>query len=138
MIKRKNNHNHDNNNQNNNHNNKIHNNHNNSKNIILIIIVIIRIILIILIIRIRGGFRGGGGGAVGGPPLILFQKSIFGRPTLKFFLRRLWRQYILTLRGSARQKKTRCFVKIFQKVPKNGFFDCFFKNLPAAQKILPK
>ena len=25
--------------------------------------------------------------------------------------------------------------KIFQKLPKNGFFDCFFKNLPAAQKI---
>ena len=137
MIKRKNNHNHNNNNQNNNNHNKNHNNHNNSKNIILIIIVIIRIILIILIIRIRGGFRGGGGGGAV-PPLISFQKSIFGRPTLKFFLRRLWRQYILTLRGSARQKKTRCFVKIFQKVPKNGFLDCFFKNLPAAQKILPK
>ena len=36
-----------------------------------------------------------------------------------------------TLRGRARD----FFVKIFQKVPKNGFFDCFFKNLPAAQKI---
>ena len=49
----------------------------------------------------RGGFRGGGGGAGGRPlpspqgfdplptqrvpPLILFKKSIFGPPTLKFF-----------------------------------------------------
>ena len=27
-----------------------------------------------------------------------FKKSSFGRPTLKYFLRRLWRQYILILR----------------------------------------
>ena len=38
------------------------------------------------------------------------------------------RKYILTLRGSARQKKRDFFVNIFRKVPKNGFFDCFFKN----------
>ena len=96
---------------------------------------------------LRGGFRGGGGGGRPPPqgfdplptqrvpPLILFQKSVFGRPTLKLFQRRLRRQYILTLRGSARQKKRDFFVKFFQNVPKNGFFDCFFKNLPAAQKI---
>ena len=47
-------------------------------------------------IKIRGGFRGGGVRSrplsgirppadPKGPPLILFQKSIFGRPTLKFF-----------------------------------------------------
>ena len=106
------------------------------------------------ILNHRGGFRegerGGGGGGGGrtpsssgirppadpkGPPLILFQKSIFGRPTLKFFLRRLRRQYILTLRGSARQK-THFFVKIFQKVPKNDFFDCFFKHLPIQGKTV--
>ena len=64
------------------------------------------------IITDRGGFRGADAPSSGirppadpkGPPaLILFQKSIFGRPTLKFFYRRLGRQYILTLRGSARQ-----------------------------------
>ena len=59
------------------------------------------------------------------PPLILFQKFIFGRPTLKFFKRCLRRQYILTLRGSA-PKKRDFLVNIFQKVPKNCFFDCFF------------
>ena len=45
--------------------------------------------------HIRGGFRGGGADAPPQgfdplptqrvPPLILFQKSLFGRPTLKFF-----------------------------------------------------
>ena len=62
------------------------------------------------------------------PPLVPFQKSIFGRPTLKFFQRRLWCQFILILRGSARQKNAFFFVKIFQKVPKNGFFDLFFQK----------
>ena len=48
----------------------------------------------------RGGFRGGAGGGGGAdappqgfdplptqrvPPLMLFQKSLFGQPTLKFF-----------------------------------------------------
>ena len=37
--------------------------------------------------------------------------------------------------GERAPKKRNFFVKIFQKVPKNGFFDRFFKNLPAAQKI---
>ena len=63
-----------------------------------------------------------------GPPLVLFKKSIFGRPTLKFFLRRLWRQYILILRGDRTPKKRNFSVKIFQKVPKNAFFGLFFQN----------
>ena len=50
-----------------------------------------------------------------GPPFDTFSEIHFCRPTLKFFQRRLWRQYILTLRGSARQKKPDFFVKIFQK-----------------------
>ena len=38
-----------------------------------------------------------------------------------------------------RAEKRNFLVKIFQKVPKNALFDCFFfKNLSAAQKILPK
>ena len=59
---------------------------------------------------IRGGFRGGGGWRTF---LFLrystpcrhkgtFKKSSFARPTLIFFQRRLRRQYILILRGSAR------------------------------------
>ena len=39
---------------------------------------------------------------------------------------------------SAPKKKRDFFVNIFQKVPKNGFLDCFFNFLPAAQKVLPK
>ena len=84
---------------------------------------------------IRGGFRGGKAGGRSLPPpqgfdplptqkvstLVLFKKSIFGRPTLK---------------ERERAKKTRFFVK----VPKNGFFYLFFfsKSLAAAQKIWPK
>ena len=73
-----------------------------------------------------------------GRPLILFQKSIFGRPTLKFFLKAPLASIYTNFEGERAPKKRDFFVKIFQKVPKNGFFDCFFKNLPAAQKILPK
>ena len=36
-------------------------------------------------------------------------------------------------------KKNAIFLsKFFKKCPKTAFFDCFFKNLPPAQKILPK
>ena len=72
------------------------------------------------------------------PSLVLFNKSICGWPTLKFFYRRLGRQHIQTLRRSTRQKKRNFFVKTFRKLPKNGFCDLFFRNLPAAQKIWPK
>ena len=88
----------------------------------------------------RGGFRGGGGGGDAPPPqgfdplptqrvppLILFQKSIFGRPTLKFFLRRLRRQYMLFLRGSARQKNAFFLSKFFKKCPKTAFLTVFSK-----------
>ena len=47
------------------------------------------------------------------------------------------RQYLLILRGERAPKKLNFLVKIFQKVPKNAFFACFFKNLPVARKILP-
>ena len=40
--------------------------------------------------------------------------------------------------GKRALKKRNFLVKIFQKVPKNAVFACFFKILPAAQKILPK
>ena len=99
----------------------------------------------------RGGFGGWGGGGGGGegvdtlfslqefdplptqrvPPLVLFKKSIFGDGRL--CKKALWRQYILTLRGSSRQKNA-----IFLSKISGFFFTCFFKNLPAAQKIWPK
>ena len=66
-----------------------------------------------------------------GPPLVLFTKPIFGRPTLKFFERRLWRQYIITLRGSARQKNAIFLSKFSKKCPKTAFLTCFFKKLHA-------
>ena len=55
------------------------------------------------------------------PPLILFKKSIFGQPTLKIFKRRLWRQYILTLRSSARQKNA-IFGQNFSKSAQTRLF----------------
>ena len=41
--------------------------------------------------------------------------------------------------GERAPKKRNFLVKIFQKVPKNAFFlACFFKILPAAQKVFTK
>ena len=78
-----------------------------------------------------GGWPGGGGGGgrtpsfssgirppadPNGPPLSYFEISVFGWPTLKFFKRRLWRQYILILKGErAPKKKTQFFCPNFQK-----------------------
>ena len=74
--------------------------------------------------RIRGGFRGGGGRTPfpsgirhpadpKGPPLVLFKKSTFKKSTI-----------FTTFEGGKRN----FLVKIFQKVPKNAFFDCFFSS----------
>ena len=104
----------------------------------------------------RGGFWGGGAGGGGGggrtpfsqgfdplptqrvPPLILFQKSLFWPTDPKIFLKAPLAPIYTNFVGERAPKKRDFFVNIFQKLPKNGFFDCFFKNLPAAQKILPK
>ena len=98
----------------------------------------------------RRGFRGGGVGwrwAIAFPQgfdplptqivphLILFNKSIFGRATLKFFKRRPRRQYTLILMGERAPKKRDCLVKFSKKCLKTPFLDCFFKCLPAAQKV---
>ena len=55
-----------------------------------------------------------------GPPFDTFSEIHIWPTGSKIFLEAPSRQYILTLRGSARQKKRDFFVKIFQKVPKNG------------------
>ena len=73
-----------------------------------------------------------------GTLLVLFKKSILVTDS-KIFLRRLWRQYILSLRWSARKKKRDFFCQNFPKSAQKRLYDLFFfKNLPAAQKIWPK
>ena len=98
----------------------------------------------------RGGFRGGRvrkpppppsllrDSTQRVPPLVLFKKCISGRPTLKLFYRRLWRQYILTNFEEGAQKKRNFLVKIFQKVPKNAFLGLFFQNFACGAQNLAK
>ena len=74
-----------------------------------------------------------------GPPLVLIKKSIFGRPTLIIFTAPSVPMNTNFERECAPKKTQFFLVKIFQKVPKNGFFDpFFFKILPAGQNTRPK
>ena len=73
-----------------------------------------------------------------GPTFDTFSEIHFWQTDPKIFLKAPSAPIYTNFEGERAPKKTLFFVKIFQKVPKNGFFDCFFKNLPAAQKILPK
>ena len=73
-----------------------------------------------------------------GPPFDTFSEIHFWQIDPKIFLKAPLAPIYTNFEGERAPKKTLFFVKIFQKVPKNGFFDSFFKNLPAAQKILPK
>ena len=96
----------------------------------------------------RGGFRGGGGGYgrpppsgirspadPKGPPFDTFSEIHFWPTDPKIFLKAPLAPIYTNFEGERAPKKRDFFVKIFQKLPKNGFFDCFFfKNLPAAQK----
>ena len=68
-----------------------------------------------------------------GPPF-----RTFGTTDPKIFLKAPLAPLNTNIEGERAPKKKDLFVKIFQKVPKNGFLTCFFKNLPAAQKIWPK
>ena len=63
------------------------------------------------------------------PPMVLFKKSIFGRPTQKFFYRRLWCQYTLTLREGECAQKKRLFC---------GSFDLFFQKFACGAENSPK
>ena len=95
----------------------------------------------------RGGFRGGAGGADAppsgirppadpkGPPFDTFSEIHFWPTDPKIFLKAPSAPIYTNFEGERAPKKRDFFVKIFQKLPKNGFFDCFFKNLPAALKI---
>ena len=73
-----------------------------------------------------------------GPPFDTFSEIHFWPSGPKIFLKAPLAPIYTNFEGERAPKKRNFFDKIFQKVPKNGFFDCFFKNLPAAQKILPK
>ena len=104
--------------------------------------------------RIYVGAGVGGGGVVAdaflsgirppadpkGPPFGTFQEIHFLPTDPKTFLREPLAPIYTIFEGERAPKKTRFFVKIFQKVPKNGFFDLFFffKKLPAAQQNLDK
>ena len=84
------------------------------------------------------GGGGGGGGENGhfsgirppadpkGPPFGTFWEIHFWLTDSKLFLKAPLAPIYKNFEGSARQKITRFFVKTFQKVPKNGFFDLFF------------
>ena len=93
----------------------------------------------------RGGFRGGGADALSsgirppadpkGPPFDTFSEIHFWPTDPKIFLKAPLAPIYTNFEGERAPKKCNFFVKIFQKLPKNGCFDCFFKNLPAAHKI---
>ena len=83
----------------------------------------------------RGGFRGAGGGRPPpsgirppadpkGPPFDTFSEIHFWPTDPKIFLKAPLAPIYTNFEG--------------ERAPKKRFFDCFFKNLPAAQKILPK
>ena len=90
----------------------------------------------------RGGFRGRGGGISDapppssgirppadpkGPPFDTFSEIHFWPTDPKIFLKSPLAPIYTNFEGERAPKKRDFFVKIFQKVPKNGFFDCFSK-----------
>ena len=66
-----------------------------------------------------------------GLPFDTFSEIHFWPTDPKIFLKAPLAPIYTNFEGERAPKKTRFFVKNFQKVPKNGFFDCFFENLPA-------
>ena len=100
------------------------------------------------VLQARGGFRGGRGRTPPPPlrdstlcrpkgsPFDTFSEIHFWPTDPKIFLKAPSATICTNFEGERAPKKRDFFVKFFQKVHKNGFFDCFFfKNLPAAQKI---
>ena len=91
----------------------------------------------------RGGFRGGGADASPplrdstprrpkGSPFVTFSEIHFWPTDPKIFLKATSAPIYTNFKGERAPKKRDFFVK---KCPKTAFFDCFFKNLPPAQKI---
>ena len=98
----------------------------------------------ITLIRVRGGFGEGDGGRPlplrdfsptdpMGSPFVVFWAIHFWLTDPIFFLKRLWRQYILIVRGSARRKKNDFLVNILQKYLK--VLACFFRSFLQRRKL---
>ena len=69
------------------------------------------------------------------PPFDTFSEIHFCPTDPKIVLKAPLAPIYTNFEGERAPKKRDSFVKIFQKVSKNGFLDCYFKNLLAAQKI---
>ena len=72
------------------------------------------------------------------PPLILFQKSIFGRPTLKFFLKAPLAPIYSNFEGERAPKKTRFFCNIFSKSAQKRLFWLFFQKFACGPENFAK
>ena len=93
---------------------------------------------------------GGGGGADAlfsgirppadpkGPPFDTFSEIHFWPNDPKIFLKTPSAAIYTNFEVGARAEKTQLFGQNFPKSALKRLFDCFFKFLPAAQKILPK
>ena len=99
----------------------------------------------------RGGFRGGGRGGADaplsgirppadpkGPPFDTFSEIHFWRTDPKIFLKAPLAPIYTNFEGERAPKKTKFFCQNFSKSAQKRLFDCFFKNLPAAQKLFTK
>ena len=90
----------------------------------------------------RWGWGGGGGGGLGvrlppsvirppadpkGHPFDTFSEIHFWPTDPKIFLKAPWAPIYTNFEGERAPKKRDFFVKIFQKLPQNGFSDCFSK-----------
>ena len=64
-----------------------------------------------------------------GPPFGTFYKINFLPTDPKMFLKAPLARIYTNFEGERAPKKRDFFVKIFQKVPKNGFFDLFFSKI---------
>ena len=96
----------------------------------------------------RGGYRGGADAPPPsgirpsadpkGPPFDTFSEIHFWPTDPKIFLKAPSAPIYTNFEGERAPKKRDFLSKFFKKCPKTAFFYCFFKNLPAAQKILQK
>ena len=73
-----------------------------------------------------------------GPPFWYFLKINFWPTDPKCFLKAPLVPIYTNFEGGSAPKKRDFFVKIFQKVPKNGFFDLFFQKVACGPKKLAK
>ena len=73
-----------------------------------------------------------------GPPFDTFSVIHFWPTDPKILLKAPLAPIYTNFEGERAPKKTRFFCQSFSKSAQKRLFDCFSKNFPAAQKILPK